>query len=144
MAVGDTFWACACRLQYCGTMFWAGVNLSIIEEKISDAYYLMKQHANSNSLTVVLIIQRSVYILLGKETRRLTMSELETVCGPLSPFHKMANATYQLYLSLILNDGTLRESCEAYFRSEVKSSCTLMIFDSIQVYIAGLACYQVG
>ena len=143
--MGDTHIACTCKLQYCADMLWAGgANLTILREKTSEACTFIKQHEHKTVLGLVLILQRSVDILIGSETRKLTMNELsDLVKDNLGPRHKMIIGFHNLYLSLVFNDGTLHESCEAFFQAEMKSSCFLMSADSVQAYCAGLACFQV-
>lgn len=117
----------------------------MVDTKISDACVFVKQHEHITLLGIVVTIQRSVNILLGKESRRLTMNELSDIVKvDLGPRHKMVIGFHNLYLSVIMNDGLSRESYEEFFQSEIKSSCFLLTADSVQAYCAGLACFRVS
>jgi hypothetical protein len=70
LSVGDTHWACLNRYVYCTDHLWAGTNLSIINDKVSEAHHFIKQQ-DANILVFVLIMQRSVNLLLGKEATTL-------------------------------------------------------------------------
>jgi predicted ATPase len=66
LSVGDSLWACLNRLQYCSSMFYAGTNLLIVYGKVMEARHFIKQQ-DENVLFFILVLERSLNILLGKE-----------------------------------------------------------------------------
>jgi hypothetical protein len=89
LLVGDTYWACLCRLQYCADLLWGGTHLSAVNEKVSNAHFFIKQHEHKSILTFLLIIQKSVRLLLGTESETLTLNMLaETAQDNLNARHK--------------------------------------------------------
>jgi hypothetical protein len=70
LSVGDTHWACLNRIQYCSDLLWAGTNLSIVHDKVVKAHHFIKQ-LDANISVFVLIVQRTLNVLLGKEAATL-------------------------------------------------------------------------
>jgi hypothetical protein len=89
LLVGDTYWACLCRLQYCADLLWGGTHLSAVNEKVSNAHFFIRQHEHKAILTFLLIIQKSVSLLVGTESETLTLNMLaETAQDNLNARHK--------------------------------------------------------
>jgi hypothetical protein len=54
-------------MHYVGNMFYAGVNLQVVKEKMDDCCKFMKKHEHY-SLVIMLVGRRVVLILINGET----------------------------------------------------------------------------
>lgn len=140
---GNMFWACLCRLQYCADSLWAGTHLSTLQEKVSTSLTFIQRNEHKIIWGLMLILERTVNILLGKETAKISLAELsESFKVNTNARHEMILGFHNLYLSLLLNDGSVKESCELYLQKETKG-CFLMSADAVQAFCVGLAAFQI-
>ena len=76
MADGNINVACAIRLQYCFTMFWSGVKLSVANDTVSKACQFMKERGHETTLYFIIPLQKVILTLMGSGTEAVTDSEL--------------------------------------------------------------------
>jgi hypothetical protein len=79
LRVGDVYTACLCRMQYCNTLFWAGTNLHVVEEKYSAAKLFITRHDHKTLLASLYIQKRSVDILLGNKSQTESRDDVVNV-----------------------------------------------------------------
>jgi hypothetical protein len=140
---GDMAWACLCRLQYCADSLWAGSHLSTLQEKVSNGLTFIQQNEHKIVWGLMLVLERTVNILLGKETAKLSLADLsKSVNDNTNARHEMILAFHNLYLSILLNDGSVQESCEKFLQKETKG-CFLMSADAVQAFCVGLAAFRI-
>ena len=73
---GDTYWASTCRIQYLTNSLWGGTHLTSLKRKILDGEAFVKQCENVALLPLCCVMQRSVDMLLGIETKLHTTDQL--------------------------------------------------------------------
>ncbi len=76
MAVGDALFACHSRLQYCLLLFWAGSELSSLNEASTEACRFMQQLGDKVHLFFMQVGQRSLLKLAGRENESVAVKEL--------------------------------------------------------------------
>jgi hypothetical protein len=140
---GDMAWACLLRLQYCADSLWAGTHLSTLQERVSNGLAFVQEKDHKTSWGFMLILERTVNILLGKETTKLSLAELsKSMKDNTNARLEMSPAFHNLYLSILLNDGSVQESCEKFLQKEIKF-CILLSADAVQAFCVGLAAFQI-
>jgi hypothetical protein len=140
---GDMAWACLLRLRYCTGSLWAGTHLSTLQEKVSKGLTFIQQKDHKTSWGFMLILERTVNILLGKETAKLSLAELsKSIEDNTNARLEMILAFHNLFLSILLNDGSVQESCEKFLQKETKF-CFLLSTDAVQAFCVGLGAFQI-
>jgi hypothetical protein len=83
ISVGDFHWACLCRMQHSTVLFLSGVNLRVVESEVLKSCQFMQEHKHHTSLIPMLMMQRTVWRLVGGDTKELSTDHLlEKVKNP--------------------------------------------------------------
>lgn len=68
VSAGDSTVACFNRLLYCINLYWSGIHLEVVKEKVEKACLFMKDQGHAHCLTYMMIVQSSVLMLIQSET----------------------------------------------------------------------------
>lgn len=164
---GDVNWICLNRQRYYADSLWVGTSISTMDEVsevspeyismrcfsnalffscttnyqlVSKAHDLFLQQQHSLCLAFSLIMQRTLALLTGRKTEKLSLQEISENPSPRLVF---VNSFYNMYLSFLMNHDDLAECCKTFLGSQIHLKSSFILFNhSYHCFIVGLVSFR--